>query len=464
MGGLPRLAQVYIGTLASLALIASVLSIPYLPRSLDSILALALLTIAAAVAHLFTVTLPRVRTAHFTIDTAIIISVAVVFGPAAVVWSSLVSTALAKTVLRAPWVKVVFNASQFSLTYGAAAAVYYALWNGPPLANFWPAIPAAIALGGLYFLLNTGLVFLIVSLAERTPFLRLWQLNARHVVVHDGIMVAVGLVFSILWTYNRWTIPLVLPLVLVLYQSMSAVGKMARETKEALLTLAGVIDRRDCQTFIHSERVAEYAAWICGQLGLPGDETEVIVYAARLHDLGKVGVPDGLLLKPGKLTPEEQAQFRRHPDIGAEIIAQFPIFREGTEIVRCEHEWYNGQGYPQGLRGDAIPLGSRIIAVADAYEAMTTDRPYRKALPEEVAVAQLLQGRGTQFDPLAVQAFLAALQQRRQMPVAATSAAAMSHLEPADGTPPSGFAPAAAEAVDIGAGPQIDVGPQAWHA
>lgn len=464
MGRLPRLAQAYIILLVLIALETSILSLPYLPRSLDAILSLALLTIAALVTHLFPITLPRVRTAHFTIDTAIMISVAVVFGPAAAVWSSLVSTALAKIVLRASWVKVVFNASHFSLTYGLAAAVYYALWNGPPLANFWPAIPAAVALGGVYFLLNTGLVFLIISLAERTPFPRLWRRSAQHVIVHDSIMVAVGLVFSVLWTYNRWTIPLVLPLVLVLYQSMSAVGKMARETKEALLALATVIDRRDCQTFTHSERVAGYVSWICEQLDLQADETELIVYAARLHDLGKVGVPDGLLLKPGKLTPEEQAQFRRHPDTGAEIIAQFPIFREGAEIVRCEHEWYNGQGYPRGLRGDAIPLGSRIIAVADAYEAMTTDRPYRKALPEEVAIQQLLQGCDTQFDPVAVRAFFAALQQRQQIPVAATSASAISNLAPADGAPTSGFAQAAAEAVDVGAGPQIDVGPQAWRA
>lgn len=451
MGGLPRLARLYIVTLALAVFVSGLLSFHYLPSDLNGLLAIGLFTAAACAAHLFPITLPRVR-AEFFISTAINMAVAILFGPVAALWSSFVSAAIGKSLLRRPWPRIIFNASQLSLTYGIAAVAYEAIWDGQPLENFWPALPAVIALGGVYFMVNTGLVFLIVSLVDRTPFLRAWQQGARSIMIHDFLMVAVGLVFSILWTYNRWSIPLIVPLVLLIYQSLSAVGKMEQQTKEALLALARVIDQRDCQTFTHSERVAEYVVWICEEMGLPTDQSEEVIYAARLHDLGKVGVPDGLLLKPGKLTSEEEAQFRRHPDVGADILAQFPIFREGTDIVRHEHEWYNGEGYPKGLRGAAIPLGSRIIAVADAYEAMMSDRPYRKALGQEIAIDQLLRGRGTQFDPIAIDAFLAVLERRQKAaaPVKVT-------LEPARVSAGS-LAPIAAEM------PSADIGPQTMQA
>jgi len=155
--------------------------------------------------------------------------------------------------------------------------------------------------------------------------------------------------------------------------------------------------------------VAAYAEAIAGELGLDADDVDVIVSAARVHDLGKIGIPDAILLKPGDLTHDEMATMWTHPGAGAEILGQFHLFREGTRLARHHHEWYDGSGYPDGVAGEDIPLGARILAVADAYDAMTSDRPYRRALRRDDAVERLKAGQGSQFDPMVVGAMIRVL-------------------------------------------------------
>jgi diguanylate cyclase (GGDEF)-like protein/PAS domain S-box-containing protein len=177
----------------------------------------------------------------------------------------------------------------------------------------------------------------------------------------------------------------------------------------SVLAIAAALDERDPYTHAHSSTVAGYAAGIASRLGLNGDRLEDIRIAGLLHDVGKVGVPDAILRKAGALTDEEWVEMRRHPEIGARILAH-PGLSQVREWVLHHHERPDGHGYPHGLAGEEIPLEARILAVADAYEAMTSDRPYRRALPLEVAGAELLAGRGTLFDPLVVDAFMAHLE------------------------------------------------------
>jgi HD-GYP domain-containing protein (c-di-GMP phosphodiesterase class II) len=141
-------------------------------------------------------------------------------------------------------------------------------------------------------------------------------------------------------------------------------------------------------------------------MGLKGEEAELIVAAAHVHDLGKIAIDNRTLFKEGRLTDEEWEQIKLHPEAGAELAAQFSLFDKGAKIIRHHHERWNGSGYPDGLVGESIPLGARMIAVADVYDAMTSDRPYRRALPHEVAAAELLQGSGILYDPQVVLAFL----------------------------------------------------------
>jgi putative nucleotidyltransferase with HDIG domain len=181
--------------------------------------------------------------------------------------------------------------------------------------------------------------------------------------------------------------------------------QLREQTVSAVESMADVVDHRDPYTFQHSQSVAAHAVATAKKLGLPDREVELIRLAARVHDLGKIAVPDEVLHKQGRLTDAEFALMKKHPETGAEILAKFPQYKRGRELVLAHHERMDGRGYPRGLSGSAIPLGARIIAVADAWDAMTSDRPYRTALDPDVALGELLRGRGTQWDTEVVDAF-----------------------------------------------------------
>ena len=174
------------------------------------------------------------------------------------------------------------------------------------------------------------------------------------------------------------------------------------------MLLAETLDLRDVGTARHSQTVGRYAECIARELGLADDRVERIRAAGVLHDIGKLGVADAVLKKPGPLTDEEWVEMRRHPELGARILDHANL-RDISGWVRAHHERIDGLGYPRGSAGDAIPLEARILAVADAYEAMTADRAYRAAMSHGEAQAELRAGSGTQFDPQVVEAFLAVL-------------------------------------------------------
>ena len=173
--------------------------------------------------------------------------------------------------------------------------------------------------------------------------------------------------------------------------------------------LVSMIGFRDHYTASHSARVATYVRKIATQLVLPDTETDTLVFAASLHDIGKAGISDHILLKPGKLNEEELAWIQKYPEWGSMTLGQVDGFKEAALLVLHQHENIDGSGYPKRLRGEEIPLGSRIIAVADSFDALTTDRPYRKALSREAALEELMRCSGTQFDAEVVNAFLTTL-------------------------------------------------------
>ena len=168
--------------------------------------------------------------------------------------------------------------------------------------------------------------------------------------------------------------------------------------------LARAVDARDSETGDHSGRVASYAVAMARRLGLSAEEIAELKIAAELHDIGKIGVPDAILMKPGPLTPEEWDLMRQHAIVGSNILQSTPLSEVVKQAVRHVHEWWGGRGYPDKLHGDQIPLFARILAVADAFEAMTSKRPYRRPFSTEQALAELRQMRGIQFDPQVVDA------------------------------------------------------------
>jgi len=175
---------------------------------------------------------------------------------------------------------------------------------------------------------------------------------------------------------------------------------------QSLLGLANALEAKDPYTRGHSERVGAWARHLALALGLSREESDRIAHAGLLHDIGKIGVPEAVLRKPGPLDADEWTLMRRHPVIGAQIVAPFEFFASGAQMVRHHHERLDGSGYPDGLAGNAIPLGARIIAVADVYDALTSDRPYRNALPHAVAVATLARDAGRTLDAEIVAVFV----------------------------------------------------------
>jgi HD-GYP domain-containing protein (c-di-GMP phosphodiesterase class II) len=167
-----------------------------------------------------------------------------------------------------------------------------------------------------------------------------------------------------------------------------------------------LLDLKDLNTGVHSTRLAEWAVRVARQLGLSESSLRAVEVAALLHDIGKIGIPDAILKKPGKLTDEERALMNKHPEYSWAILRLFPGLEEASLLALHHHESFDGTGYPGKLIGEEIPLGCRIVSVIDAFDAMVSSRPYRVGLPLEEAIRRLLAGAGTQFDPFVVQCFI----------------------------------------------------------
>jgi HD-GYP domain-containing protein (c-di-GMP phosphodiesterase class II) len=182
-----------------------------------------------------------------------------------------------------------------------------------------------------------------------------------------------------------------------------------RRFKATVEALCAALSARDGYTGEHSAETLELVTCVTGQLALPGEQVETISDVALLHDIGKIGIPNEILHAPGKLTDEQWVVMKQHPVIGERIVARIPGLEDVASAIRHEHERWDGKGYPDGLKGAEIPLASRIVLVCDAYHAMTSDRPYRQAMPIEDARAELVRHAGTQFDPVIVGALLSSL-------------------------------------------------------
>lgn len=191
------------------------------------------------------------------------------------------------------------------------------------------------------------------------------------------------------------------------HRAVALADHRERAYLETMTALARAVEARDMYTGSHIERVRSYSLRIAGGLGIAGSAHKQLEYGAVLHDIGKIGIPDAILAKAGPLAPDEWDVMRRHPEIGRRVLEGVSFLAPALDAVAHHHERWDGGGYPGGLAGEAIPMAGRIVAVADAFDAMTSDRPYRSGRPLDVALAEIERGRGTQFDPDAAAAFLA---------------------------------------------------------
>jgi putative nucleotidyltransferase with HDIG domain len=320
--------------------------------------------------------------------------------------------------------KVLFNSANMTLGVIAGSAIWNLGGRQIGLASPW-SIPWSVLAALMYFVVNDGLTTAMVAFVVDLPIMHVWQRSKRNVRLPYFALLAAGLPVAGLWLAYPWMLVCLGIGLLAVHRAVADRIKLETQTLESLFELADILDARDKYTHGHSERVGHYAEQVAIQLGMPSERAHLTFLAGRLHDIGKCAINNEVLRKRGSLDDEEQVHMRQHPEVGSAMLAHFSLFREVAGFVRGHHERWDGQGYPDGLFGENIPLEARIIAVVDSYDAMTTTRPYRIALPHEEAVRRLREGAGRQWDPRVVATFITWAESREvRTPVLAVQASA----------------------------------------
>jgi putative nucleotidyltransferase with HDIG domain len=305
----------------------------------------------------------------------------------------------------ASWRQVTFNASVFAVAAAAGGLAYEGL--AEPGAIHLPEDLAALgALALVYYAVNTGLVGAIIAFSSGAllaPLVRETFASGLPSALGEA---ALAYALARRAAIEPWAIVALVPLVFAVYHAHARLAMLKRETARALETFANVVDERDPITYRHSERVADHVEGLARSLRMPLSATARLRWAGRLHDLGKMVVDPEILNKPGRLNDAEWAVMRRHPRLSARMLRRFRFAAGEARAVEYHHERYDGTGY-YGVSPGRIPLAAHFLIVADSFDAMTSDRPYRAAMPPEEALRRIEEGAGTQFHPLVARAFVA---------------------------------------------------------
>jgi HD-GYP domain-containing protein (c-di-GMP phosphodiesterase class II) len=335
---------------------------------------------------------------------------AVLVSPSATTVAMIIAAeVVAQSLHRRTFIKAVFNLAQHTL--GLSVAILVLHWTEAPTfavlkgSSFFEcvkllAMPTVLLVATVQFV-NNLLVSAVISTSARRPFLPLWTNNLR--LSGTNVLINVVVTFYVTWLCVNLgifgTAGMVVPIVIV-RQLYRTTVELTNVTEELLELMVAAIEARDAYTSGHSRRVALASEIIAKSMGLSAAEVERVSVAALLHDVGKIDERFGpILAKEGRLTPEEWEIMKQHPIRGSQLVGLLSSLKDIVKPVRHHHENWDGTGYPDGLRGNQIPLASRIIMFADTLDAITTDRPYRKALGIEEARAEFLRFRGKQFDP-----------------------------------------------------------------
>lgn len=371
-------------------------------------------------------------------STAIVIQAtgALLFGPTVGVFLGLVSG-----LVRWPWKKAprvyMFDAGMFALTAGLIGLLPSVVDQDTATTqiNIIFLLGSGFMVSAVAYVSNMGLLTGVMALDERLSPLTIWRerfawLTTTYAVF--GVMAvgmalagkSLGIIGLLIFAMPVFAMRLITQQYIQrtkanvdqlraandalrlahdeLAEKHEALGRAYAATRTAF---SGMLNARDNETEGHSERVVGYALVLGEELGLAPQELADLEVGALLHDIGKVGVPDAILHKPGPLTSEEWAEMRRHPELGSDLVSEIPFLSSALPVVRHHHERWDGTGYPDKLRGEDIPLFARIFSIADVYDALISDRPYRPAMSSAVAIAEIERGAGSQFDPAVVAAF-----------------------------------------------------------
>ncbi len=375
-------------------------------------LTLSLIGVYAVWISLICLTDLKLRVSFFassiTVSCTFMVAAYVLFDIHTAVFTASIGSLLADLLGRRGLKKGLFNAAQVTISIYAAGSVFHALkMSTGVLFNLREDLLAIIFSYLTYTILNTLMVLIMVSLSDRLRFFGVLRKDLSIEPIHLPTVLPIALLIVYLYQEEPLTlIFLAIPL-LMAHNSFKNYTQLHTQTVETVQVLADIVDRRDPYTASHSQRVAKLAQDIASAIGLKSSDVEQIAMAGRVHDIGKVSIPDRILLKSGQLTEDEYRVMMSHARAGYDILSGLQLYKKCAHYVLYHHEHFDGGGYPEGLSGEAIPIGARILAVADAYDAMTSDRPYRAALSREKALDELRRCSGRQFDPNIVEAFCA---------------------------------------------------------
>ncbi len=327
------------------------------------------------------------------------LSMIVLFGPLVALVMDACSTLVRGVFFRtAPPRKVLFNMSMLAVAAGLAGLSYHALPFSARFGTPLFLLPLAAALL-VYAFANSLVVAGIMSLDRKMPLREVWHRDARWGAVAGLMELPFTAIVILLYKQaGPWTLMIFLPIVWVVF----AITRAHKQQKEAhmasIAVLATTLEADEPYTHGHSYRVSQYGITIGRAMGMSPRDLELLEYGGLLHDIGKIAITNDIICKPGRLTDEEFSTLAEHPAIGSRIVEQIKFLPETVDLVRHHHERPDGKGYPDGLAGAEISLGANILNVCDAFDAMTSDRSYRKALPVDMALSELQKYRGTQFD------------------------------------------------------------------
>jgi putative nucleotidyltransferase with HDIG domain len=413
MRELPWAARVYVAIVCSAAVVAA--GRVFLGPVNEVALA------ATSVLYVVVESLTTVRVGRTVLVSAsfpVLVAAVILLGPWGAAFVGL-TTVLSRQPADLPLVKRVFNGAQMSL-YGMAGGLVYELLGGDRVLgsdDFPKALLVVLVTAGVMSVANTCLVGGIVCLAQRVPLLVALRGGATPMLAHLGYGVF-GLMMAVLWGTELGvfaTVLVLLPL-LVARWAFAQYAEQRQAYERTVRTLVQAVETKDYYTRGHSERVSRGSEMIARELGMREDRVQLLRFAGILHDLGKLGVPTRLLQKSGPLTGDEFEAIKLHPLRGVEMVREIDFLREAYDGIRHHHERLDGRGYPDGLTGEQIPEFARVIAVADAFDSMTSTRSYRSARSVDEAIAELVRSRGTHLDPVMVDALVQAVAEQGWTP------------------------------------------------
>jgi len=406
--------KIYIIVITTLAIALFIYLTPSLPSFSNIWLAILFFLTISIFAEFIPVDLPvgGVISIGFPIDFVLIL----VYGPALAMLITALGALIGEIIERkVSWYKIIFNTSQYALTAGIAGIAYQQAGGVVGAQNIFRFILPATICALTYCIVNITLFIMVVSFAQNVRIATIWRTSIKETVPSYIAEAPMGFLMAIVYTEVGIVGILLffLPLLLA-RRSFELYTKMRKVYLDTIRALAAAIDAKDPYTKGHSERVAETAVALAQELNLSDKDIENIEYTALLHDIGKIGIKDKILSKKSSLTDQEFDKIKEHTVMGAKIIEPVDFLKDSYKAIYHHHERYNGKGYPDGIKSEDIPILARIIAVADAYDAMGSDRPYRKKLNKDKILKELNDQSGKQFDPEVVKALISVLDKERE--------------------------------------------------